>query len=146
FLSSLMSCSRPIPSRSSSMLITLPRATGSLPNAGAHLLPEAGAKRTLEAVRCSPMLGAARGPFVLPAPQSFQFRIRFVKFLHLLLCHSLELRGKMTDHIRMVLFSEFPIGSRCLFLGAGPAQAENRVTVRYWLRLRGAWRWWWGLL
>src|SRR5262245_12220188 len=27
------------------------------PNAGAHLLPKAGAERTLEAVRCSPMLG-----------------------------------------------------------------------------------------
>jgi hypothetical protein len=32
------------------------------PNAGAHLLPEAGAtqERTLEAVRCSPMLGDPR--------------------------------------------------------------------------------------
>src|SRR2546427_4852949 len=32
------------------------------PNAGAHLLPEAGAtqERTLEAVRCSALLGAAR--------------------------------------------------------------------------------------
>jgi hypothetical protein len=28
----------------------------SLPNAGAHLLPEAGAQRTLEAVRCSALL------------------------------------------------------------------------------------------
>ena len=28
-----------------------------VPNAGAHLLPKAGAERTLEAVRCSPMLG-----------------------------------------------------------------------------------------
>src|SRR5215813_2315782 len=31
------------------------------PNAGAHLLPEAGAERTLEAVRCSAWLGAGLG-------------------------------------------------------------------------------------
>jgi hypothetical protein len=30
-------------------------------NAGAHLLPEAGAQRTLEAVRCSAVLGAGNG-------------------------------------------------------------------------------------
>ena len=29
------------------------------PNAGAHLLPEAGAERTLEAVRCSALFGPA---------------------------------------------------------------------------------------
>jgi hypothetical protein len=29
-----------------------------MPNAGAHLLPKAGAQRTLEAVRCSALFGA----------------------------------------------------------------------------------------
>jgi hypothetical protein len=41
----------------------------SLPNAGAHLLPEAGAtqERTLEAVRCSAWFGAGWAPdFMLP--------------------------------------------------------------------------------
>ena len=40
----------------------LERCTYRLPNAGAHLLPEAGAteERTLEAVRCSAVLGVAR--------------------------------------------------------------------------------------
>jgi hypothetical protein len=43
----------------------LPAETGCLlsfitkPNAGAHLLPEAGAQRTLEAVRCTPWFGPA---------------------------------------------------------------------------------------
>jgi hypothetical protein len=32
------------------------------PNAGAHLLPEAGAQRTLEAVRCSALLGSGACP------------------------------------------------------------------------------------
>src|SRR5262249_28437111 len=32
------------------------------PNAGAHLLPEAGAQRTLEAVRCSALFGVLVGP------------------------------------------------------------------------------------
>ena len=113
------------------------------PNARGELLEKAPAFCQSPPVR---LLGPACAPFVLPAPQSLQLSIRFVKFLHLFLCHPLELRRKMTDHIRMVLFSEFPIGGRCLFLCAGPAQAENRVTVWYWLRLRGAWRRWWGLL
>ena len=33
-----------------------------VPNAGAHLLPEAGAQRTLEAVRCSALFGDATVP------------------------------------------------------------------------------------
>jgi hypothetical protein len=37
------------------------------PNAGAHLLPEAGAERTLEAVRCSAWLGGLLGSLSLAA-------------------------------------------------------------------------------
>jgi hypothetical protein len=33
------------------------------PNAGAHLLPEAGAERTLEAVRCSALFGCGASDF-----------------------------------------------------------------------------------
>jgi len=36
----------------------LPSRSVTLPNAGAHLPPEAGAQRTLEAVRCSAWLDA----------------------------------------------------------------------------------------
>src|SRR5215475_5244263 len=47
------------------------------PNAGAHLLPEAGAtqERTLEAVRCSALFGAdsAPGAAVLTAPEALSY-------------------------------------------------------------------------
>jgi hypothetical protein len=37
------------------------------PNAGAHLLPEAGAQRTLEAVRCSALIMIEASPSAYPS-------------------------------------------------------------------------------
>jgi hypothetical protein len=48
-----------------------------MPNAGAHLLPEAGAERTLEAVRCSAMFGLASVPNVLPELNNAIIRAMF---------------------------------------------------------------------
>ena len=45
-----------LPHCSKEFRIHVSRFSSLLPNAGAHLLPEAGAERTLEAVRCSAML------------------------------------------------------------------------------------------